>query len=150
MKCVNKLLANIHERGGGAESAEKSAWDETTKELGRRGEDAATRCLEHKGYEILERNWMGRFGEADIIALSPEGTVVFIEVKTRRNINAGVPEEAVTKAKQRRYEQIALDYLSGSDWPDGTPVRFDAIGICVTGSNKAILRHHLGFFDGCN
>ena len=83
--------------------------------LGMRGEQAAARFLEHRGYVVLERNWTCRFGEADIIALDEDETVCFIEVKTRRSIEAGIPEEAVTPEKQRRYERIALSYLSESD-----------------------------------
>ena len=129
---------------------DKSAYEETTRSLGKRGEDAAVRCLESKGYEVLERNWKCRYGEADIIALDEAGTIVFVEVKTRRSVHAGIPEEAVSRAKRRRYENIALEYLSYADWEDGTPVRFDAICICVKDHNRAMLRHHLGFFDACN
>ncbi len=127
----------------------KSAYDESNVSLGERGEDAACRCLESKGYEILERNWTCRYGEADIIALDKNGTIVFVEVKTRRSLAAGMPEEAVSKAKRRRYENIALEYMSSADWEDGTPVRFDAIAICVKDRDRAMLRHHIGFFDAC-
>ncbi len=127
----------------------KSAYEEDNISLGSRGEDAACRCLKAKGYEILERNWKCRFGEADIIAMDTNGTIVFVEVKTRRSLNAGMPEEAVSKAKRRRYENIALEYMSKADWEDGTPVRFDAIGICVKDNDRAMLRHHIGFFDAC-
>lgn len=120
----------------------------TNAELGKRGEDAAARYLRLNGYEILERNWTCRFGEADIIARDEEGVLCFVEVKTRRSIEAGIPEEAVTPDKQRRYEKVALCYLVESDCDDGMGVRFDAIGICVTGNRRALLRHHKGCFDG--
>ena len=126
-----------------------SAWDDDHIRLGERGEQAAAKCLERKGYKILERNWRCRYGEADIIALDPNGTVVFVEVKTRRSRNTGLPEEAVSRSKRRRYESIALEYMATHEWEDGTPLRFDAIAICVNAPNRAILRHHVGFFDGC-
>lgn len=119
----------------------------STNELGKRGEEAAARYLERRDYEILERNYSCRFGEADIIA-EEDGTVCFIEVKTRRSIEAGIPEEAVTREKQARYERIALCYLQDTDYGDGVPVRFDAIGICVSANDRALLRHHKGCFDG--
>ena len=153
---VDSLLGVVFDKEGDVEEAGfapsggKSAYEETTASLGRRGEDAAVRCLEAKNYEILERNWKCRYGEADIIALDDAGTIVFVEVKTRRSLNAGIPEEAVSRTKRRRYENIALEYLSYADWEDGTPVRFDAICICVKDRNRAMLRHHLGFFDACN
>lgn len=120
------------------------------KELGRKGEEAAARYLILRGYEIIERNWNCRFGEADIIARDPDGVLCFIEVKTRRGVNAGLPEEAITREKQARYERIALCFLMDfDDWEDNDPVRFDAIGICVSAPHRALLRHHRGCFNGC-
>lgn len=122
----------------------------TPQELGRKGEEAACRYLQLRGYEILERNWTCRFGEADVIARDPEGVLCFIEVKTRRGVNAGLPEEAITKEKQSRYERIASCFLMDfDDWEDNDPVRFDAIGICVIAPHRALLRHHRGCFNGC-
>lgn len=120
----------------------------STKELGKRGENAATNYLVRKGYRILERNWTCKFGEADIIAMDDDGTVVFVEVKTRRSVDAGLPEEAVTREKQRRYEKLALTYMIDANWNDDVNLRFDTIGICVTGDFQAILKHHQGCFDG--
>lgn len=122
--------------------------DISTKELGKRGEDAATNYLIRKGYRILERNWTCKFGEADIISMDDEGTVVFVEVKTRRTDEAGLPEEAITPEKQRRYEKLALTYMIEANWDDDVNLRFDAICINVTGDFKAILKHHKGCFDG--
>lgn len=122
--------------------------DINTKELGRRGENAAVNFLVRKGYQILERNWTCRFGEADIIALDEDGTVCFVEVKTRRTTDAGLPEEAVTKEKQRRYEKLALTYMMEANWDDDVDLRFDVIGIYVTGDFKAILKYNKGCFNG--
>ncbi len=131
-----------------ADAYETRGHVETRQELGRKGEEAACRYLEAKGYDILERNWYCHFGEADIIARDPDGTFCFIEVKTRRSIEAGIPEEAITRDKRRRYERIALCYMMVcDDWDDNDSVRFDAIGICATGDHRALLRHHKSCFD---
>lgn len=120
----------------------------TRQELGRRGEEAAVRYLVSKDYQIIKRNWFCRFGEADIIARDPEGSLCFIEVKTRQSVEAGLPEEAITVEKQRRYERIALCYMMVTDdWDDNDSIRFDAIGICVNGPHRAMLRHHKGCFN---
>lgn len=121
----------------------------SNRALGARGEAAAARYLERMGYAVLERNWRCTYGEADIIALDQDGSVCFVEVKTRRNMSAGMPEEALTAAKQAHYERIAMCYLAENRFEDGTPVRFDAIGICVTDDGHAMLRHHRGCFDEC-
>lgn len=123
---------------------------ESRQELGRKGEEAAVRYLKSRGYAIVKRNWFCRFGEADIIARDPEGTLCFIEVKTRQSVEAGLPEEAITRSKQSRYERIALCYMMVTDdWDDNDSVRFDAIAICVTAPHRAMLRHHKGCFNEC-
>lgn len=127
-----------------------SAFSLSNKELGARGEQAAMSYLRHRGFTILAHNWKCPFGEADIVALDNDtGAVCFIEVKTRRSLRAGLPEEAITRKKQSKYERIAMCFLADTPFADGTPVRFDAIGICVTGDDHALLRHHRGCFDGC-
>lgn len=123
---------------------------ESRQELGRKGEEVAVRYLKSRGYAIVKRNWFCRFGEADIIARDPEGTLCFIEVKTRQSVEAGLPEEAITRSKQSRYERIALCYMMVTDdWDDNDSVRFDAIAICVTAPHRAMLRHHKGCFNEC-
>lgn len=123
---------------------------ESRQELGRKGEEAAVRYLKSRGYAIVKRNWFCRFGEADIIARDPEGTLCFIEVKTRQSVEAGLPEEAIRRSKQSRYERIALCYMMVTDdWDDNDSVRFDAIAICVTAPHRAMLRHHKGCFNEC-
>ena len=114
-------------------------------ELGRRGEDAAARFLDRRGYEIVERNWTCEAGEADIIARDEE-TVVFVEVKTRSNCERGLPSEAVDDEKRERYERIAALFLQGYDVVD-VPVRFDIVSIVVLSSDRAMIRHHINAFS---
>ena len=114
------------------------------KELGRRGEDAAARLLQEKGYDILERNYTCMAGEADIVAMDDE-YLIFIEVKTRSGIEKGLPEEAVSSAKRARYERIAAYYISEHDCPRSR-IRFDVIGILVVQERRAIARHIINAF----
>ena len=116
------------------------------KELGVRGEKAARRYLERRGMEILDVNWKCFAGEADIVALD-EGVLSFVEVKTRRGIEKGFPEEAVDAKKRARYERIAACYLQEHDYVD-MRVRFDVISILVISSERAFLRMHLNAFCG--
>ena len=53
----------------------------TNYELGRFGEKVAAKYLESKGYDIIQKNFMCRQGEIDIIARD-FNELVFIEVKT--------------------------------------------------------------------
>lgn len=114
------------------------------KELGRKGEDAAVRFLERRGYDIVERNWTCFAGEADIIARDGEA-VVFVEVKTRTGSSNGLPAEAVTKNKRERYEKIACAFLADYDVVD-VPVRFDVVSISLIDADRAMVRHHIDAF----
>lgn len=114
------------------------------KALGARGEEAAARFLRKRGYEVVERNWTCFAGEADIIATDGE-SLVFAEVKTRRGIKRGFPSEAVDRAKQERYERIALAYVQGHCMEE-VVVRFDVIAIVAVSEDRALVRHHRGAF----
>lgn len=118
------------------------------QKLGRLGEDMACHYLENNDITILERNWKCKSGEADIIALE-QGTLVFLEVKTRSQKFLGLPEYAVTKEKRDKYERIAISYLSKNPRPSGR-VRFDVIAIRITGENQCLLRHHKDAFASDN
>ena len=118
------------------------------KSLGKRGEDAAARFLTNHGYTILSRNYTCQFGEADIVAKTPD-TIVFVEVKTRTDEDKGMPEEAVTPKKRAKYEKIAISYLREYEDVD-IAVRFDVVGILVIAPDRAVIRHHINAFGvGC-
>ena len=68
--------------------------------LGQIGEDIAEIYLIEKGYKILDRHFICRQGEIDIIA-KDKNEIVFIEVKTRSNRKFGDPVDSVTYYKQR-------------------------------------------------
>ena len=95
--------------------------------VGRRGEELAARHLEAQGYGILERNYRCALGEMDIVAQDGE-VLVFVEVRTRRNLRFGRPEESVTPAKQRKLVEVALSYLS-EKCLDDVDWRIDVVAI---------------------
>lgn len=111
----------------------------TSQELGRRGEEAAVAFLESKGIEIVDQNWKCSYGEVDIIALD-DHTLVFCEVKTRRSDISGLPDEAITLAKQKRYSRIAKVYTSRTETTFDA-VRFDVISIYQYSDSQALLRY---------
>lgn len=115
-----------------------------SSEIGRRGETAACQLLKRKGYTILERNWTCPAGEADIVALDDD-CIVFVEVKTRTNIEYGLPGEAITPSKRARYEKIAAYYLADHEGPDAR-VRFDAVSLLVVPNHRALARHVINAF----
>lgn len=107
------------------------------KLLGRTGEDRAAKFLVSRGYRILERNYSTRSGEIDLIALH-QGTVAFIEVKTRSNDAFGAPELAVNHRKQRRMIKAALGYIKAKKLHQ-VPCRFDVVAISTAGEQQVEL-----------
>ena len=69
--------------------------------LGTAYEQKAVTYLTENGFRILESNFYCRQGEIDIIGFHDD-CLVFVEVKYRRNLQAGYPEEAVDLKKQMK------------------------------------------------
>jgi putative endonuclease len=81
-----------------------------TINLGRRGENLSVEFLKKQGYKIMERNYRCSIGEVDIIA-KEKNVLCFVEVKTRKTEEYGLPEEAIDWHKQRKLAKVALTYL---------------------------------------
>jgi len=108
------------------------------RRLGEAGEEAAEAWLREAGLDIVARGFRARFGEIDIIARDGP-TVVFVEVKTRRNTAFGHPAEAVTASKRGRIARVASLFLSRSGW-DEKACRFDVVEVVPVGT-KWRVRH---------
>jgi len=91
------------------------------------GENLACAALERRGYAILARRYRTRVGEIDIVAADGD-TMVFVEVKARRDTRCGVPAEAVTWWKQRRIITMARFYLAVHQCQH-RPARFDVVSV---------------------
>lgn len=103
---------------------------------GRQGEQWAERELRRQGYKILARNYRTPVGEIDLVA-SQDGVLVFIEVKLRRQLHYGAPQEAVTRSKQRHLCQAALYYLRQQHL-ELARFRFDVVAITLAGTEPQI------------
>lgn len=110
------------------------------------GEARALAYLQQQGLQLVERNYRvarGRSrhaGELDLILRDRDGTLVFVEVRTRRSREAGGAAASVSPAKQARLIYAAQHYLARL--PRVPPCRFDVIAI--DGDELAWLR---GAFD---
>jgi putative endonuclease len=78
--------------------------------IGAWGEQAAADYLLQQGYLIKGRNLRTPYGEIDILAQQDEITI-FVEVKTRTSIRAGLPEESITPRK-REHLRAAAEYYA--------------------------------------
>jgi putative endonuclease len=113
-------------------------------ESGREGEDIACALLEKNSLLILARNVRYPNGEIDIVALDG-ATLVFAEVKWRRNDARGTPAEAVTLRKRFRVIRAARRWLVENPARAGArEVRFDVVAIREKPPEVAWIR---GAFD---
>lgn len=104
--------------------------------------------LRSGGWRVLGRNVRLPMGEADIVALTPDGeTRVVVEVKTRRRAAGqsersatALPEESVTSRKRRTLLAIARHLARANGWRQ---VRVDVVAV-EWGPQGATLRHHPG------
>lgn len=105
-----------------------------TEELCIKGESLARKFLKKRGFKILKRNHVSKYGEIDIIAYY-KGTISFVEVKTRQSENYGAPELAVTMEKRKRIIRTALNYLIINHVED-VDYRFDVVSIMFKKDSK--------------
>jgi putative endonuclease len=118
----------------------------TTKKIGEQGEEIAVELLTSKGYDIIERNYRYGKGEIDIIAFDHmKNYIVFVEVKSRQNLEFGSPEYAITKNKIRQVRRIAEAYLYEKEIKD-TDCRFDVISVLFRNKIKPIVNHYENAF----
>lgn len=95
-------------------------------ELGKLGEDLAVDYLIKHNFEILETNWEYQKAEIDIIA-KKDSTLAIVEVKTRSNIDFGLPQDAVNSKKIKQLVKAVNEYVVLNDLE--VEVRFDIIAI---------------------
>ena len=108
--------------------------------LGKKGEDMVTNFLIKNGHTILKRNYLCRFGEIDIIA-QKEDTLLFVEVKSRKENSLVSPKEAVDSHKISRMIKASQDYLSKTVEELELQPRFDVAEVTLKDDGKFHLNY---------
>jgi putative endonuclease len=118
-------------------------------EFGRLAERLAASFLQAKGYRILAVNQRVGRGEIDLIA-QRLGVLAFVEVKGRRTLTCGAPEDAVTPRKRRQIARLAELWLACR--PQAlcgvTEIRFDIVAVDATRRPPQV-RHIPAAFEAC-
>lgn len=78
---------------------------------------------------ILERNYRSRLGEIDLIGMTADGWLIFVEVKYRSSEYSGNPLAAVDSKKQWVISRVAVEYLKNRYRSMDVRCRFDVVGI---------------------
>ncbi len=108
------------------------------QEIGKIGENLATKYLSGIGYKILERNFSCMQGEIDIVAHTGK-ELVLVEVKTRTSLCYGRPAEAVTPVKQKHIEKAAKYYVYKKHL-EKEYIRYDIVEVYID-KNKYEINH---------
>jgi len=119
----------------------------SSKDFGKEGEDLAAALLISKRYEILLRNYTYGKGEIDIIAKDPEtGYTVFVEVKSKKNLEYGEPEYSITKNKMKQIKRMAAAYLFEKEITE-ISCRFDVVTVLKRFGQSPLINHYINAFD---
>jgi putative endonuclease len=90
---------------------------------------------------ILARDWRCRLGQIDIVALDGD-TLVVVEVKARRGLTFGPPQESVDARKRRKLRMLAEAYLGATGRRDH-PVRIDVVALLLDNALRAVQCEHI-------
>ena len=108
--------------------------------IGSIGEDIAVRFLVKHGFRIVERNYLKKFGEIDIICRK-DGKIHFVEVKSvsRETLSGETDDEYraednVHEAKLKRIGRTIEVYLNEKDIEDDW--EFHVIGVTLNNVQK--------------
>ncbi len=120
----------------------------SSKDFGKEGEELAVQLLVSKGYEIIIRNYRYKDkGEIDIIAKDPgTGYTVFVEVKSKTNLQFGEPEYSITKNKIRQIKRMAAAYLFEKEITE-LSCRFDVVTVLRRSRQSPLINHYLNAFE---
>ncbi len=95
---------------------------------GQSAETVARRHLEKAGLSLIERNFRSRQGEIDLVMRDGD-TLVFVEVRYRRQDRFGTGAESVDRRKRMRLVRAAQYYLLKHPADAERPCRFDVVSL---------------------
>jgi len=118
-----------------------------TRLLGQWGQNQCEKFYKSKGFKTLARNFSCKMGEIDLIVASSDsdGTVVFVEVKTRTKEKFADAESAITYAKKLRMTKAANLFVKEYEL-ESSPLRFDVVIVIPGEKAKADIRHYENAF----
>ena len=105
------------------------------KAIGNQFEALTKQYLERQGLRFVEQNFSAKCGEIDLI-MKDQQTIVFVEVKYRKQTHFGHAAEFVTQKKMHKLTRTAYLWLSKNGLsPHTTDFRFDVVAIHQAGND---------------
>ena len=111
----------------------------STTQRGQVAESAALAYLQKQGLKLVERNYRtpGRGGgEIDLILRDRDGSLVFVEVRSRNTDRFGGAGGSIGHAKQQRIVLAARHYLMR--WSAPPACRFDVVLVQTQGDKGSV------------
>lgn len=96
------------------------------RKIGDDAEKKAEIFLSDAGFELIDRNFLCKCGEIDLI-MRRKNTLIFVEVKTRKSHQFGTAAEMVSKSKQRKIALTAKVFLQKNATYTTFDCRFDVV-----------------------
>lgn len=114
------------------------------QKIGRIGEDFACKFLEKNGYKIVQKNYLRKWGEIDII-VTKDKKIHFVEVKSvsreidfaqegnviRETNDSYRPEDNIHPWKLQRLGRAIQSYLLEKDISDDVDWQFDVVTVYI-------------------
>lgn len=113
--------------------------------LGQWGEKRCEKFLKTKGFRKLARNFFCKTGEIDLVMADADGSIVFVEVKTRADESFSPAESVITPAKKNRMSRAARYFLATHNIKD-RPFRFDVVTVILGQAGPVQIRHYENAF----
>lgn len=113
--------------------------------LAKWGEKRAQKFLKKQGYTTLAKNYLCKTGELDLVMAETDGTIIFVEVKTRSTEDFAEPEDAITTSKKQRMSRAAQYFLNSYNI-ENRPCRFDVVTIKIDQMGRETVKHYENAF----
>ena len=96
--------------------------------MGNDAEAKAKTFFVEQGLSYIGQNYLCAFGEIDLI-MTDRQTLIFVEVRYRKNNLFGSALESITLRKQHKITNSAQHFIQHNQKYSKWPLRFDALGI---------------------
>lgn len=115
------------------------------KRLGRWGQAHSQKYLARRGCKTIACNYAYSGGELDLVMADTDGTIVFVEVKTRQSEAFAQAKAAVNREKRQRMIRTAKRFLREFNISD-RPLRFDVMTVILGVKGAPVVQHYPNAF----
>ena len=125
---IANIKTLIYKKNSKENHKEKSTKESNkTRTIGSIAEDIACDYLKKQELTLIEKNYLCKQGEIDLI-MQDQHCLVFVEVRYRKTVDFGTPLETINKHKLKRIQTAINHYIMKNNL-GYIPCRVDVIGL---------------------